>query len=95
MNVSVRALIHKLTLVALQACPRSREGKGIGFRLRIFSCCILACLSSRFPSSALSQDGDLDDAMRILAGVVKRWLYPPEIAVLHTGEFDLAHLRSR
>ena len=96
MNASVRALVHLLIMALRHACPRSRKRKGIGSRLRIFLCCILACLSSQFPSPALSQDGELDDARRILAGeagVVKRWRYPPEIAVLHTGEFDLAHLR--
>ena len=96
MNASVRVLVHLLIMAACQACPCSRERKGIGSRLRIFLCCILVCLSSQFPSPTLSQDGELDDARRILAGeagVVKRWRYPPEIAVLHTGEFDLAHLR--
>ncbi len=64
--------------------------------MRTFLFCALAFLSSQIPSPALSQNDELNDARRILtgeAGVVRKWQASPEIAVMHAGEFDLAHLR--
>ncbi len=70
--------------------------QGIGAGLRVFFLCAFAFPASQFPSQALSQDDELNDVRKILtteAGSVRKWLSPPEIAVLHAGEFDFAHLR--
>ncbi len=56
---------------------------------------ILALIPIQLESQDLSQNNELRDVRSILStrsGSVKKWAYPPEVSVLHTGEFDSSFL---